>query len=105
MQLKLVNPRKMNKNTLRGFFDLEVGPLLIEGYSFHKKNEKQWVNPPSREYQDKQTGETRYAPIIRVPDRDRYWKFQELCVGEAQKLFDTLPDGGEQSTDDSDIPF
>lgn len=105
MEFKIINPKKMHKNTLRGFFDLSVGPLCIEGYSYHVKGDKAWTNPPSRPYQDSESGETKYAPIIRIPDKDRYFKFQEWAVGEARKLFDALPEVVEKSTGDSDIPF
>ncbi len=105
MQFEIKNPKPMNKNTLKGFFTLVVGPLEIEGYSYHVKGDKSWISPPSREYQDKESGEKKYAPIVRVPDKDRYYKFQDWAIAEARKLFDTLPEAGETSTGDSDIPF
>lgn len=105
MNFKIINPKPMNKNTLRGFFTLSVGPLEIEGYSLHEKNGKTWVNPPSREYQDKESDEKKYAPIVRIPDKERYWKFQDWATVEAARLFESAPEARETSTGDSDIPF
>ena len=105
MEFRIINPKPMNKNTLRGFFALAVGPLEIEGYSYHRKDDKTWVNPPSREYQDKETGETKYAPVIRIPEKQRYYSFQKWACGECENLFNSLPEASETSTGDSDIPF
>jgi hypothetical protein len=94
MKYEIKNPKKINRNTLKGFFTLAVGPLEIEGYSYHTKNEKAWVNPPSREYQDKETGETKYAPMVRISEKERYYAFQKWACEECAKVFNSLPEGG-----------
>ena len=68
MNFKITDTKPLNKNTLRGSFSLLVGPLKVEGWTYHLKNEKSWVNPPSKEYIDKETGEKKYWPIIRIED-------------------------------------
>lgn len=105
MNFKIINPKPVNKNTLRGFFTLSVGPLEIEGYSYHVKNDKSWVNPPSKEYLDKEAGEKKYAPIIRIPDKDRYWRFQEWAVGQAVRLFEAPPAPEPLTEEMDDFPF
>jgi hypothetical protein len=100
MQFEIINPKSMNKNTLRGFFTLKAGPLEIEGYSFHEKSGKTWVNPPSREYRDKESNEMKYASIIKIPDKDRYWKFQEWACAECELLF-----ASKQQSKNSETPF
>ena len=102
MQFKIINPKPLHKNTLRGFFTLVVGPLEVEGYSYHVKNDKSWVNPPSREYQDKESGEKKYAPIVRIPDKDRYYKFQDWATAACEKFFSSLP---QEPEEELDIPF
>ena len=77
MSYKIIDVKPIRKNTLHAFFTLESGPMTIEGWTYHVKNDKSWVNPPSREYADKETGLKKYAPIVRFPDKDRYWAFQE----------------------------
>ena len=105
MDFKIINPKPMHKNTLRGFFTLVAGPLEIEGYSLHEKNGKTWVNPPSREYPDKETGETKYASIIKIPDKDRYWSFQDWAVKQARELFEAPAPAEEVPTDGEPLPF
>jgi hypothetical protein len=97
MQFEITNPKPLNKNTLRGFFTLKAGPLEIEGYTYHIKNDKTWINPPSREYRDKESNEVKYAPVIRIPDKDRYWKFQEWACAECEELFASAPEKESKS--------
>ena len=104
MSYKIIDVKPIQKHTLRAFFTLEVNPMVIEGWSYHVKNNKTWVNPPSREYKDKETGDKKYAPIVRFPDKERYWAFQDWAKEEVVRQ---LPQGDEAiPTDDKDdIPF
>ena len=102
MNFEIIDPRPVNKNTLRGFFTLRAGPLEIEGYSFHEKNGKTWVNPPAREYTD-ESGEKKYASMIKIPDKDRYWKFQAWARSQLAEIFKPQTVEQEHATDD--IPF
>jgi hypothetical protein len=46
------------------------------------------VNPPSKEYLDKETGEKKYWSIISLEDKDRYWKFQDWAKKQLKGVFD-----------------
>ena len=105
MNFKIINPKKMQKNTLRGFFTLAVGPLEIEGFTYHVKNDKSWVSFPAKEYFDKETNEKKYWPMIRIEDKDRYLAFQKWATKQAARLFQSAPEASENLTGDSDIPF
>jgi len=105
MNFKIVDTKSMNKNTLQGLFSLMVGPLKIEGFTYHVKNDKSWVGFPAKEYFDKETGEKKYWPMIRIEGKDRYASFQKWATKQAKELFKSLPKGSENSTGDSDIPF
>ena len=105
MKFEMKNPKPMNKNTLRGFFTLAVGPLEIEGFTYHVKNDKSWVGFPAREYFDKETNEKKYWPMIRIKDKDRYFKFQDWATAEAKELLASVPAAEENTTEGSDIPF
>jgi hypothetical protein len=57
--------RAYEKNTLRGFADLElprVG-IIIRDCTWHMKDGKEWVNFPAKTYQDK-NGNTLWQPLI-----------------------------------------
>ena len=91
MQFQITDTKKLNKNTLRGSFALLVGPLKIEGFTFHQKGEKSWIGFPSRQYADPESGETKYYPIIHIEDKDRYWKFQDWCKEQLADEFKQGP--------------
>jgi len=102
--------KKLDHHTLKGSFSLVIGPMTIEGWTFHIKNEKRWVNPPSKEYLDKETGEKKYWPIVRIEDKVRYWKFQDWCkeqlggvFSEPEQMPETQPEQAGYENDS--IPF
>jgi hypothetical protein len=104
MDYQITDTKPLNKNTLRGVFSLVAGPLKIEGWTFHVKGDKSWVNPPSKEYIDKETGDKKYQPVVRVPDKDRYWAFQKWAIEQVRDIFGE-PEPQAAATDDSDIAF
>jgi hypothetical protein len=110
MEFKIVDEKSLNKNTLRGVFALMVGPLKIEGWTYHVKGEKFWVNSPSKEYVDRETGEKKYQPIVRIPDKNRYWAFQNWAKEQLEGVFDEPEPQPETQTqdgygNDDGIPF
>jgi hypothetical protein len=106
MNFKIADTKPMNKNTLRGIFSLIVGPMKIEGWTYHIKGENSWVSPPSKEYLDKETGGKKYWPIIRIEDDDRYWKFQQWAKDQVAEIFDQLQNDTQLSyPEDDQIPF
>jgi hypothetical protein len=110
MEFRLTDPRRMNRNTLKGFFTLCIGPFSIEGFSFHRQGKKSWIGFPARPYQDSQTGETKYAQFIRIQDENRFRNFQKWCTAKARELFKSVqperePDPAPAYTEGDDIPF
>jgi len=105
MNFTIVDTKKMGKNTLQGLFSLMVGPLKIEGFTYHVKNDKSWIGFPAKEYFDKETGEKKYWPMVRIEDKERYANFQKWCKDQVREIFEPKPETGETSTEDSDIPF
>ena len=103
MNFQIVDTKKMCKNTLQVLFSLMIGPLKIEGFTYHVKNDESWIGFPSKEYFDKETGEKKYWPMVRIEDKDRYASFQKWCKDQVRKIFE--PETWETSTGDSDIPF
>ena len=105
MMWSMTDAKKLDRHTLKGSFSLEIGPLKIEGWTYHQKNGKSWVSPPSKEYIDKGTGEKKYYPMIRFPEKERYWNFQKWAIAELEKFLKSAPaPGGGQGNEDT-IPF
>lgn len=51
----------------------------LYGCALHMKDGRRWVNLPQRPYQDKETGETKYANTVKIPNQDHYKAFQHMA--------------------------
>jgi hypothetical protein len=82
-----------------------VGPLKIEGFTFHTKNGKDWIGFPSREYTD-QEGKRKFWQIVRIEDEDRYKAFQEWAKNQVRDIFNEPEPAAAPTRDNgSEIPF
>lgn len=81
------NFKEFRKNTLRGFFTLEVAPgLEINDCTFHEMNGKSWFGFPGIPWTDKE-GKKSYKNVIFIPDKTLLEKVQrEVCKQLAQHL-------------------
>ena len=109
MKFAVIEVEPRNKNTLKASFKLQVGPMVIENWTYHTKNDKAWVNGPAREYLD-DNGERKFYNLVRFPDKDRYWSFQKWACDAVKDELDKLApvpvpqqQGGWEQSDD--IPF
>jgi len=102
MNYDIKDVKPMNKNTLKAFFTLTAGPMEITNWSYHVKGDKSWVNAPSRKYTDND-GNEKYAPIVKIPDEDRYWNFQKWVCSEIQSILSKDDPNVNESVDE--LPF
>jgi hypothetical protein len=67
MSILCIKLRRYEKNTLRGFVDLQltrVG-LILRDCTWHVHEDgKEWVGFPARNYTDNTTGEIKWQPLI-----------------------------------------
>ena len=65
MAIRCIKFRAFEKNTLKGFADLELTHtgLVIRDCTLHEKAGKEWVGFPARSYQDKD-GNTQWSPLV-----------------------------------------
>jgi hypothetical protein len=65
MAIRCVKFRAYEKNTLKGFADLELTNtgLVIHDCTWHEKDGKEWVGFPARSYTD-QDGNTQWQALI-----------------------------------------
>ena len=74
--MRIIDFKKFEKNTLRGFFTLEVSGMHIKDCTAHTQNDKTWFGFPGAAQLDKdgqpirKEGKVQYKNIISVPDRD-----------------------------------
>jgi hypothetical protein len=101
MDYSIKNFKPFERNTLKGFFTVVAGALEIEGFTYHEKNGKSWVNMPAREYEDEH-GDVGWHPLVFIPDKDRFKKFVSWAVDEVKKI---MPAAGTEPDTDDDYPF
>jgi hypothetical protein len=99
--MRVTEFKPMQKNTLQGFFSLELtSGIVIKDMTLHRKGDKQWVSFPARPYQDKE-GNQKWAKIIEIPDQERWWHFNSKALEAVAKY---QPPETEKVPQD-DFPF
>lgn len=100
MTIEIVNFRKYEKNTLKGFFTAKLPKIFLEirDCSLHQKDGKYWVNLPSKPYKDEE-GNQKWSYIIKFTEKKIYERFQEEILGALQL------DQGQEESQDQDTPF
>ena len=100
MPVALLEWKKVEKNTLRGFAKVRLGKALImRDVAVHCSHGKRWASPPSKpilgtdgmQKKDEKTGKAAFVPIIEWADRETSDSFSEgvIAAVEAQYPGDT----------------
>ncbi len=94
MSIECVEFKSHASGALQGFANFRVPKMGIEifGCGVFMKDGKRWLSLPSREYQDKDSGEKKYISIMRFMDKSHHEAFckaalqamDEWCVKNAQ---------------------
>jgi DNA-binding cell septation regulator SpoVG len=91
MKVSAINIRKYEKNTLRGFFSLEMeGLLTIHECSVHVKGDAWWIGMPAKSYQNAQ-GEQKWQPFVYM-DKERLKKLRDLIKDDLRELLSDAPE-------------
>lgn len=87
MSIECMKYNPVNKGSLVGYADIYVTKWdwEIYGCSLHQKDGKRWVNLPQKEYQDKQTGEKKYAFVNRFRNKNNFEAFQKAVKEAIEK--------------------
>jgi hypothetical protein len=116
MNWEIRNYRPYERNTLKGFFDLQIGPLLIRGFTHHIMNDREWVGAPGKPQVDKDgqiqrndQGKIEYYPVVSI-DKPKLPGFQTFCLKKIAELSPQPPasgsaSGGWDNDSDDEIPF
>ena len=78
MTIRCIKFRAYERNTLKGFADLELSRvgIIIRDCTWHEKEGKEWVGFPAKSFTG-QDGETKWRPLIEFAEG----------AGEARKQF------------------
>jgi len=100
--IKCTSFRQMEKNTLRGFADLELTRigLVIKDCTWHLKDGKEWIGLPARSYDDAE-GVRRWSPIVEFTPEAKAERaaFQRAALGAVHEAVSTsaqAPVGGNR---------
>jgi len=93
--VEIINFRKVEKGTLKGFFTVKLPKISLEirDCSLHAKDGRFWVGLPARPY-DKEDGSQGWAYIVRWVDKKVYEHFQKEVLEALQ-----LDQGKEDNQD------
>jgi hypothetical protein len=76
----ILNFKSMERNSLRGFFDLELASgMILNGCMLHTKDGHRWIGLPSRPW-SKEDGTQSYAKIIGFKDKATAERFQNIVT-------------------------
>jgi hypothetical protein len=85
MSVTIHNAKAVTKNTLRGFFDVELpSGIKLNGCTLHAKDGKHWVGLPARDW-TKPDGSKSWTALVEIPDRAARDKFNAAVVPVAAK--------------------
>jgi hypothetical protein len=85
MTVTVSNAKRLRKNSLLGFFDLEMpSGLIVRGAMLFEKNGRRWVGFPSKEW-TKPDGGKGYSPLLEFASRDISDKFQAAVLPLAER--------------------
>ena len=94
--IRCIKLRRYEKNTLRGFVDLELSRvgLVIHGCTWHVKGGKEWVSFPAQRYED-QGGNTLWSPIVEFLEgaKDEREQFRRAAI-------DAIHEAAEEAAND-----
>jgi hypothetical protein len=93
MPLCIKNFKRFEKNTLRGFFDVELpSGMILCGCSLHEKEGKRWIGLPAKQY-SKPDGAQSWVKIVDFADREKARQFQDIVLPavEAAAMAEGVP--------------
>jgi hypothetical protein len=87
------NFKHYTKNTLLGFFDLELpSGMILRGCTLHHKSDldRWWVSLPSKDFK-KDDGTTGYSAIVEFKEKEKQYKFNDAATAAAREAFEKTP--------------
>jgi hypothetical protein len=88
MPLCIKNFKPFEKNTLRGFFDVELpSGMILCGCTLHEREGRRWIGLPAKPY-TKEDGSQSWVKIVDFVDRDKAKQFQESVLPAVPAVFE-----------------
>ena len=105
MSVECVSYRPFKKGCLEGFADLWVPKMGLEFYgcTVHSKDGKRWLNLPSKEYEDKDSGERKFRHVVRFRNSAHYTQFGIHALESIDRWIQANPEFPKD--EDEEVPF
>jgi hypothetical protein len=86
--IKILNLKPFEKNTLKGFFDLELADsgMILRGCTLHDRDGKRWIGYPGRPCR-KDDGAEGWANIIDFVDNKAKYSFAKEALPHVLRAF------------------
>lgn len=99
MHIECKRYKAINKGTFVGYADLFLPEIGIEifGCTLHQKDEKRWVNLPSKSFKTNK-GVDKFSPIVRFKDPSA---FKDFCICAKESIDNFMKSQGEYEN----VPF
>jgi len=95
MKIEVARLNPYTSDSLRAFVTLSVTidnvTIEIRDCKYHVKPEGDWIQLPSRQYEDRESGEKRYTNTVHFPDRDEYMAFQDQAKAAVRAAINPDP--------------
>jgi len=107
MSVEIINYKEMNKGHMVGFVDVYLprSGLEIHNLTYFRKDGKEWISMPSKEYTDKE-GQKKYMQQVRFRDRNHGDAFGRAVIEAIRKFQPTPPTPKEQMMhEEEELPF
>jgi len=99
--MKIKRWKEYEKNTLRGFVDVELpSGMILKSMTWHQKDDSEWIGLPAKEY-IKDDGSKSYSNLVDFKDRNLYYAFCDQVIGALKEHIGETPN----QNDDDDTPF
>lgn len=99
--MEITRHRQIDKGNLIAEFDLLLDSgMEIREMTHMRSANGEFVSFPSRKFEN-QKGETKYFNYVNIPDKDRYFKFQDAC----RDLLKSYRPATQTATPEDEIPF
>lgn len=101
--------RAHDKGFLKGFASIFVAKwgIEIDGFTLWQKEGKRWINLPSNEYTDKETGEKKYKNLFHFKNKDHFTIFVEAVKAAIDEYIAKQEASNDEPSlfDDEGAPF
>jgi hypothetical protein len=98
MPITITGWRAYEKNTLKGFFSVQLASgLILRDLTLHVRGGARWVGMPAREWTD-HAGVRQFAAIVEFKDRTTANRFRDEALAALDAYLATLEEEGKNES-------